>query len=222
MITNKPASFQKVSYVMRKKLFLGGFVFYFVLGASASLLQASYIYPFEIFTDNGSYNDSSDLNLYVEVSDTGTSQVDFIFYNESLVNSCIAVIYFEDNPLLDLASITEGPGTLFSPSATPGNLPSSHTLEPPFVTTEELSFGSEPPKPKNGINSGEWVGITFDINGGIFANVIDELDIGTIRIGAHVIALPDGSSEAAIAVPEPATVALLGLGALTLLRKRRP
>jgi hypothetical protein len=64
--------------------------------------------------------------------------------------------------------------------------------------------------------------MVFDlINGGTFLNVTDELNTGVLWIGVHVIALPDGSSESAIAVPDPATLFLLGLGSLALLRIRK-
>jgi hypothetical protein len=221
MITNEPASCQKVTYVMRRKLFLGGLVFYCVLGASASLLQAAYVYPLEVFTNNGIYYNSPDLDLYVEVTDGEAGQVDFTFYNESLLESSIARIYFDDNSLLGIAGITNGEGTSFSQPATPGSLPGGNALEPPFVTSEEISFDGDSPSPHNGVNPGEWLQITFNINGGTFAAVIDGLDTGAIRIAAHIIALPDGSSESAVTVPEPATICLLGLGSLALLRRKR-
>jgi hypothetical protein len=95
-------------------------------------------------------------------------------------------------------------------------------LEPIFVTTEDLSFDSEPAPPKNGVSPSKWVRITFDLeNGGTFETVIDELNTGALRIAAHIIALPDGSSESVVAVPEPATICLLGFGALSLLRRKR-
>lgn len=206
---------------MSKKLFFCAFVFYCVLSTSASLLQAGYIYPLEIFTNNGSFCDSGDLDLYVVVSKGEAGRVNFTFYNESLIDSSIARIYFEDDSLLDISAITEGAGTSFSQPATPGNLPSGKLLEPPFVATEGFSFNSQPPRPQSGVNPGEWLRIAFDINGSMFVAVINGLDTGTIRIGTHIIALPDGSSESAIAVPEPATIALLGLGGLALLRRRR-
>ena len=206
---------------MRGRPFFYGLVFCCVLGASASLLQAGYVYPLEIFTTNGSFYDSPDLNLYVEVTDPATGQVDFTFYNESSVNSCISEIYFENGLLLGSASITEGPETFFHYSAKPKNPPGAHALEPVFVTTDEFSFDSEPAPPKNGVNPGEWVRITFDLkNGGTFETVINELNTGALRIAAHIIALPDGSSESAVNVPEPGTVCLLGLGAMVLLRRR--
>ncbi len=204
-----------------RRFFFCTLVFSFVAGIFASPLHAAYIYPLEVFTYNGGYYNSPNVNLYVEVSDIGAGRVDFTFYNESLIESSIARIYFDDDLLLDIADISEGDGTSFSQPATPGNLPGGNMLEPAFVTTNEFRIGAGPPPPKNGVNPDEWLRITFDYDG-IFEDVIDGLDAGTIRIGAHVIALPDGSSESVIAVPEPATVCLLGLGTLVLLRKRRP
>ncbi len=205
---------------MRGKPFFNGLVFCCVLCASASLLQAT-IYPLEIFTNNGIYYNSPDLDLHVVVSNGEAGQVDFTFYNESLLESSIARIYFDDNSLLSIAGITEGEGTSFSQPATPGSLPGGNSLEPPFVTSEEISFDGDSPSPHLGVNPGEWLQITFNINGGKFAAVIDGLDTGAIRIAAHIIALPDGSSESAVTVPEPATICLLGLGSLVLLRRRK-
>jgi len=197
-----------------------------VLCLPGSGLQASYVYPIKIFTNNDGYFNRADIKLSVEVSGSA-DQVDFAFYNKSLIDSSIARIYFDDSSLLNIASITEGPGTSFSWSATPRNLPGGKLLEPDFVATVGLSVGSKPPRPHNGINATggaeplEWLRITFDLTeDGTLATVIDELNSGVLRIGVHLIGLPDGSSESVITVPEPTTMALLGLGALSLLRKR--
>jgi len=222
MTTNKTESRRKIRHLTNKNSFFVVAFFYCMFGTPVSLVPAGYVYPLEIFTNNGSFYDSLDLNLYVDVNGVATGQVDFTFCNESTVNSCIAEIYFEDGLLLGDAGITNGLGTLFNYSAIPKNPPGSNTLVPLFVTTEELSFDGEPAPPKNGVGPGEWVRITFDLeNGGTFAAVIDELNTGALRIAAHIIALPDGSSESAVTIPEPATVSLLGLGALGLLRRRK-
>lgn len=207
------------------KLSFLGFVCCLSLAAFAPALQAGSIYPFEIFTDNGSFADSADLNLYVEVSDAGENRADFTFYNDSLIESCIARICFDDGTLLGIADITSSPGVSFSLSAKPQTLPGGNLLEPPFVTTVEFSIDSDPPGSKNGINPSdpaEWLRITFDLkNNGLFQDVLDELNNGILRIGTHIIDLPDGSSESAINhTPEPATITLLGLGSLVLFRKR--
>lgn len=222
MIKNKPTSCLNVPHAIRGRLLLCSIVLYCLLGTSASPLQAGYIYPLQIFTNNGSYSDSLDLDLYVKVTDPATGQVDFTFHNDSSINSCLSEIYFEDGLLLGSASITYGPQTLFDYSARPKNPPGCYTLEPLFMTTEGLSFDSEPAPPKNGISPDEWVRITFDLeNGGTFETVINELNTGALRIAAHIISLPDGSSESAVNVPEPATICLLGFGSLVLLRRRR-
>ncbi|GAI78848.1 unnamed protein product, partial [marine sediment metagenome] len=131
-------------------------------GLPGGVSRAAVVYPLEIFTNNGSYYNSPDLDLYVEVSE-GQGQVDFTFYNESLINSSIARIYFDGGSLLDTTDITEGAGTSFSQTATPGNLPASRLLDPPFETADGFSIGSDAPRPHSGVNPGEWATITFDL-----------------------------------------------------------
>jgi hypothetical protein len=205
--------------MVNNKLYLGSLVLYLALATSASILQATYIYPLDIFTTEDTYSD--DLELYIVVTDAGSGQVYFTFHNDSLIDSSIARIYFEDDLFLNFASITDGNGTSFSQIASPGDLPGGNLLVPPFISTEEFSFNGGPPAPHNGINPDEWLRITFDITAGSFTDVLDGLNTGSLRIGAHVIALPHNSSESAVTVPEPATVALLALSALTLLRKKQ-
>lgn len=204
------------------RIFCCGIVFVFALCIPGGVLQATYVYPFEIFTSNGGYYDSGDLDTYMVVSN-GVGEVNFTFYNESLIQSSIEGIYFDDGSLLGIASIENGPGTSFSQYAKPGNLPGGNLLDPNFVAEREFSVDSDPPVASDGINPpDEWLKITFNlINGGTLEDVVQELNTGVLRVGIHIIDLPDGSSESAIAVPEPASILLLGLGGLALLKKRR-
>jgi hypothetical protein len=190
-------------------------------------LQASY--QLEIFTSNGAYYDSPDVDTYVVVSSRPELEVvDFTFYNESLISSSLAGIYFDNGSLLGIAAITNGPGTSFSQPATPGDLPGGSQLDPPFLTTNEFCIDGDPPVSHNGVNPTEpgdpleWVRVTFElIDDGTLSAVVDELKSGELRIGVHVMSLPDGSSESAVNVPAPGTFVLLGLGGLALLKGKR-
>jgi len=92
----------------------------------------------------------------------------------------------------------------------------------PYKANSVFNAGAEPSPAHNGINPGEWLTITFNLKSGkIFSDVVSNLQTNALRIGVHVISLPDGSSEAAV-TPEPATICLLGVSSLALLlRKRR-
>ena len=182
------------------------------------------IYDFEVFTENGAHYFELD-GLSVDVTN-GVGSVDFTFYNDSSVQSSVTGIFFDDGTLLGIDSIANGPETDFVYPRTPGEFPGGPTLDPPFAADRQFSAGANNPVPAKGINEGdtlnEWVTITFTlINGGTLEDVIAELNSGALRIGVHILALPDGSSESAILVPEPATVGLLGLGGLLLMRRRR-
>ena len=181
------------------------------------------IYPLEIFTSNGLYYDDPGLDFSMDVTN-GVNIADFTFYNESTIDCSLARIYFDDGTLLGITNIIGSDGAEFSEIYPgPGNLPSGNLLDPKFVADREFSIGGEAaPKQKGLDNPDEWLKVTFDlINGGTLGDVIDELNTGVLRVGVHVIAFPDGTSESALAVPEPATICLLGLGALALIRKRR-
>jgi hypothetical protein len=211
-----------------RRFVLLAFVFLLVISPVRICQAQSATYSFEIFTNNSLYADDPGWNLYVKVWD-GMGIVNFTFYNDSAFQSSIARIYFDDGSLLGVDEITNSPGyTAFNKASSPGNLPGGNLLVPPFVADREFTIVAEPPPPWNGVNDGnpvnEWVSVKFNlINGGDLEDVERELNTGALRVGLHVIDLPGGGgySESAILVPEPATVLLLGLGALALLRKRR-
>ena len=209
-----------------RRLILSGLVVLLVL-QGASVHAATY--PLQIFTDNGQWGTGGspgpydpNLDMWVEVYN-GAGTVSFEFHNENdpSVGGIITDVYFDDGTLLGISQVINGPGVLFEQCATPGDLPGGNLLYPPFQTTGQFSADSDPPVPHNGVNIGEWVIIQFDLMpGGTIDDVIAELADGTLRIGAHIQALADGTSESAIAVPEPATLVFFALGMLGVVRRR--
>lgn len=165
--------------------------------------------------------------LTVNVTDPGGNKVLFHFKNSGPNASSITDAYFDDGSLLGLSLITNGPGVSFSQDASPPNLPGGNNVSPPFQVTAGFLADSNPPAQPNGVNPGEWLKITFDLQSGRnFADVITELTDGSLRIGIHVQGFASGGSESFVnsPVPLPAAVwlfgsGLLGLGAFARWRK---
>jgi len=191
------------------------FVLFLVAPAGAVIV------PLGAITSNGVYVD--DMNVNVDVVEVLPGHVDFTVFNQNAFDSSVARIYFDADAsvLASLAGTTAGPGTVFSQGASPANPAGADTLDPIFVTTGDLSFGADPPPSQNGIEPGEWFTVSFSLTAGAtLVDVLDELDSGVIRIAAHVIALPDGSSETVV-TPEPSTLLLTGLALVFLSDRRR-
>ncbi len=195
--------------------------------------QAAMLYDFEVFGAEGNYYDDPGLNMHVEVwEEADDNRVRFEFHNTSTIaSSTLGRIYFDGDSLAGIWNIESDPGVQFHQDATPGHLPAGNLLEPVFETNPSYSLAADNPMPHNGVNSGEWVGVTFDLQPNLtYDSIINSLNDASLRIRLHVIGLPDGSSASAInsttgtanmSVPEPATIALLGLGSLILFYKHR-
>lgn len=133
--------------------------------------------------------------------------------------SSIANVYFDDLAIamLGAATITNGPGVVFSSGGSPGNLPAGNTAG----FNADFAFSANNPKPTNGVNPGESLVLTFNlINGASYASVLSAMNNGSLRVGMHVIAFANGESESFV-TPTPGSVALLGLAGLCVGRRRR-
>jgi len=214
-----------------------------VIGACCLFAQTAHagLFGFEAITNNSGVSGTYALQLAVDVSNTGSDQVLFKFYNDgpggslydvlSPIAGSIARIYFDDSAnLIAFNSIfsDSGAGVNFIIAPTPGTFPGGNTLPNPFVATDGLRCSPTPPI--NGANPGEWVAVKYDIVSGDYAGVLNALRLGfdgadTLRIGIHVQGiLPTGvnQSDSFIMVPVPGAVilAIFGLGAVGIkLRK---
>ena len=183
-----------------------------VLGAAGSAHAVPY--GFTCITDNSATDCGiGEAQLAVDVTDPGGNQVSFTFTNAGPADSSIADVYWDDGSLLALATISNGAGVSFSTGCSPGNLPGGNSISPAFTTTIGFCADSDPPAQPNGVNPGEYVTVTFDLQAGkTFAHVLADLASGALRIGIHVQGYDGGGSEGLVNVPEPGTLALLGLG----------
>ena len=191
--------------------------------------DASIVYSFKHVAENGdgpielADGAIGEAQLFVSVTQLNVSQVLFTFTNIGPHPSSITGIYFDDGVLSCITSIDNScSGVLFSPDASPHNLPGGQNLSPTFQTT--FSADSEPPVQPNGINPGESLEVTFDFQPGkVFNDVTGALASAQLRIGIQVQGFASGGGEAFVNVPEPATVTLLsaGLSIITLLRRRK-
>lgn len=76
------------------------------------------------------------------------------------------------------------------------------------------------PPPAKGVNPGETLGIFFALQGTqTYADVVNELASGQLRVGLHVQAFDGGGSESFVnmPVPVPAALWLFGSGLLGLI-----
>jgi hypothetical protein len=232
--------------VRRRSLRFSIFVLLAVLALS-TLTYADLIYDFHIF-NNPAYENDSRLNFTMTVSNEGLNhhnqqKVGFTFNNNSTATSSITDIYFDSRPCdgvlnFNYVSIIESSGVNFSKGASPKTLPGGETLTPKFDKYPEYSADSDSPISHNGINPNEWLMLVFTLDyNKTIDDVITEIANGgssclqSLRVGIHIQSLPGFCNNSASAIncteqipepiPEPATICLLAIGSLALIRKKR-
>jgi hypothetical protein len=169
---------------------------------------------FDCVTNNSAGNcQTGEAQLRLDVTG-GTSYVDFFFSNAGPAASSITDVYFDwtnSSDALGLGFISGSSGVSFDWFASPANLPGGSSSG----FSANLSADSNSPVQPNGVNPGEWLNFRFYNES--LSSVLADLTSGALRVGIHVQGFGDGGSDSFIStpptsVPEPMTVALLGLG----------
>jgi len=179
-------------------------------------------YSFDDITNNDPGDVAiGEAQLFLDVNDIGSGQVEFVFRNTGPDASSITDIYFDDDvPLMYFSSfdyITSG--VLYTVGATPGVLPGGN--DPLYTFSSDYDYDSAAPVQPNGVNPGESLGLIFNLGASyLYQDIISALDSSNMRVGIHVQGFASGGSESFIntpsdpnvPVPEPATMLLFGTG----------
>ena len=209
------------------------------------------LFGFAPVSDNSGTSGALAAQLSVEVTpyaENGTDQVLFTFYNDGPLDSgydvtdpidgIITGVYFDDGALLGISTIIEAPPDVDFQHPAKGheNFAEGASLEPPFETTAGFSASVQKGKKgvAKGVNSGESLGIVFDLKDGYnFAGVINSIGLGwtdpwhqqSLRIAVRVQAFGEdgGFSGALLHAPTPGALVLgtIGIGMVIVRLRRR-
>lgn len=201
-----------------------------VFALSSFSAKAAFMTVSPVSSDDSMAAEIGSAQISIEVENAGMDPIsgdtllEFSFHVDGPDQMAITQVYFDGGFLDMIVSIDDSdPGVAYQidrgPPVLPGGKPRG------FNATDGLRAGAKPPTRHSGIDPGEWMTVTVSLQDGFtFADAVSALMDGSMRIGMHVQAFPDGSSLSFIndpLVPAPGGVAALGVAGILVGGRRR-
>jgi hypothetical protein len=178
-------------------------------------------------------NSGGDLGYFsIEILPQGMNQVEMTFTNQTTTDGVVTALYMNESSWLDYVDITSQYDAgqdeylntwTFTPNGDKNAmLPGGN--EYGFTPQTTFCLRADPARPKNGLEAGDHITLLFELTNPTdfdFDDLVNSINQQELGVGIHVQALPLGTSDAFVTVPEPVTIALLGTGALLIYRKKR-
>jgi hypothetical protein len=159
-------------------------------GASAARAD-SVTLSFHNITNHGNASLVNQLHVTAAAASGTSTYAEFTFTNSAVVASSIMQVYFADGTLLGIAQVRQAGASLVAGNAVPADLPGGSSLTPAFHVTQGFLGDAGNMGPIQGVDSSsDYVTFRFNlINGRTFANTMDALRTGALRIGVHVTSI---------------------------------
>lgn len=205
-----------------------------LIAAAIALSGAAHAasWSFTNITGNSATNAAAgEAQLSLSVFATANPQlVRFTLSNASGLASSVKAVFVDNTggALSAINGFNPSPGVTFV-AGTNGALPGGNTVG--FNESHPLGVKAPNQPPVKGINPGETFDWTYTLASGVtVADVEDALNSGLLRFGVHMIAFPNGGSEAFVTTPNPPSdvevipaplAGMTGAAGLALLASRR-
>ena len=180
------------------------------------------LYSLTKITNNGPGLMIDPFQFTVDVQDYSATQVLLVLANNNTIppmssaplDSSIAAVYIDDTLIAFDSFVGLQAGTIEFLDKGSAKMPGGTSYG---FTKYDFYAGADNPAPTNGLNPGESVGLLFNLNGSLYADIDTAIGDGSLRVGLHVTSIEYGDGlnvSESFTIPEPVTFFLLGLGGL--------
>jgi len=182
-----------------------------LIAVNANAIQT---YNFGIFTDNGSYSDSSSVIYDLNVSKVNSKMVTFDIYNKSSIGSSVQEIYIDDDESMikNINKVSNKYSKKTQEGVSFKKFKGTSFNADDFDVSKKLSLKAATSKKpqQTGIDMGEHLKIRFKLTKGTtYDDIIAAIEAKELKIGLKINSFPDSSTESALSLYEQPQASLI-------------